>query len=104
MTHMVGQTVDLRIKTRQPFVLAEQDRCVTRRQFARQRRLARRGFSANKVQRSHQPNLPPVDPFERVRALTRRRTSLTPERDRLIAISECPIINLQNYYRNLPRE
>jgi hypothetical protein len=61
MTHMVGQTVDL--KTRQPFVLAEQDRGVTRRQFARQRRLARRGFSANEVQRSHQPNLPSADPL-----------------------------------------
>ena len=39
MTHMVGQTVDLRIETRQPFVLAEQDRGVTRRQFARQREM-----------------------------------------------------------------
>ena len=48
----VGQSVDLRIKTRQPFVLAEQDRCVTRRQFARRGRLARRGFSANAVQRA----------------------------------------------------
>jgi hypothetical protein len=37
---------------------------VTRRQFARQRRLARRGFSANEVQRSHQPNLPSVDPLK----------------------------------------
>jgi hypothetical protein len=64
MTHMVGQTVDLRIEKRQPFVLAEQDRCVTRRQFARQRRLARRGFSANKVQPSHQPNLPSIDPLK----------------------------------------
>src|SRR5580700_2176348 len=81
MTHMVGQTVDLRIETRQPLVLAEQDRCVTRRQFARQRRLARRGFSANEVQRSHQPNLPSADPSKEVRALTRRCTSFTPERD-----------------------
>jgi hypothetical protein len=64
MTHMVGQTVDLRIKKRQPFVLAEQDRCVTRRQFARQCRLTRRGFSANEVQRSHQLNLPSVDPLK----------------------------------------
>ena len=61
MTRMVGHTVDLRIKTRQPFVLAEHDRCVTRRQFARQRRLARRGLSANEVQRAHQPNLPSFD-------------------------------------------
>ena len=61
MTHMVGQTVDLRIKTRQPFVLAEHHRCVTRRQFARQRRLAQGGFSANEVQCSYQPNLPSVD-------------------------------------------
>ena len=64
MMHMVGQTVDLRIKKRQPFVLAEHDRGVTRRQFARQRRLARGGFSANEVQRSHQPNLPSVDSLE----------------------------------------
>jgi len=64
MQHMVGQTVDLRIKTRQPFVLPEQDRCVTRRQFARQRRLAGRRFSANEVQRSRQPNLPSADPVK----------------------------------------
>jgi hypothetical protein len=37
---------------------------VMRRQFARQRRLARGGFSANEVQRSHQPNLPSVDSLE----------------------------------------
>jgi hypothetical protein len=49
MTHMVGQTVNLGVKKRQPFVLAKHDCCVIRRQFSGQRGLARRSFTANEM-------------------------------------------------------